>query len=304
MKFAAIDIGSNAVRLLFSNVFVQDGVPNFKKESLIRIPLRLGEEAFIDGHISDRKAEKLSLTMASFKNLMEVSDIKHYRACATAALREANNGQEVIKKVLEETGVEINIVDGSSEAEIIYSNHIAETLESDKAYLYIDVGGGSTELSLMADGEIKYSRSFPIGTLKILNNQIDDEHWARLEGFVSEICPGDKKLIAIGTGGNINKLYKLYGDTGNGNISLEQLREAYEHLTGYTYAERVTQLGLKPDRADVIIPANEIFTRIMATADISHVVVPKIGLSDGIIHQLYDEYVAKQEAAKAAKQTP
>lgn len=292
MKFAAIDIGSNAVRLLFSNVFVQDDVPIFKKESLIRIPLRLGEEAFIDGKISDRKADKLSLTMASFKNLIEVNDIKHYRACGTAALREASNGQAVIKKVLDETGVQIHIVDGSSEAEIIYGNHIAETMDSDKAYLYIDVGGGSTELSLMADGEIKHSRSFPIGTLKILNNQIDEDDWAKVTAFVAKVAPNGKNIIAIGTGGNINKLYKLYGNTIDGNISLPQLREAYEHLNSFTYAERVTKLGLKPDRADVILPANEIFTRIMDTAGIDMVVVPKIGLSDGIVHQLYDEFVS------------
>lgn len=264
--------------------------PVFKKESLIRIPLRLGEEAFIDGRISDRKADKLSKTMQSFRNLIEVNDTKHFKACATAAMREAENGQEVIKKVFEETGVLIEIVDGSREAEIIYANHIAETMDSDQAYLYIDVGGGSTELTLMADGEIKQSRSFPIGTLKVLNNQVKDETWDELETFVQPFHDLNKRIVAIGTGGNINKLYKLYGNTSAGNIDFSQLQESLDHLQGYTYAERVTQLGLKPDRADVIIPANEIFLFIMERVGIDTVVVPKIGLSDGIIHQLYEEH--------------
>lgn len=293
MKFAAIDIGSNAVRLLVMNVFQRSGdEPLFKKESLIRIPLRLGEEAFVDGFISDKKADKLSKTMASFKSLMEVSDITHFKAAATAALREASNGDEVIKKVYEETGVKIEIVDGSKEAKIIYSNHIAETLTNDMAYLYIDVGGGSTELSLMADGEIKFSKSFPIGTLKILNSQVDDAIWKELSEFVKQFDAQGKKIEAIGTGGNINKLYKLYGNTSKTCIYFHQLQEAYDHLTSYTYAERVTVLGLKPDRADVIIPACEIFTFIMEHAGITKVLVPKIGLSDGLVHQMYEEYQA------------
>lgn len=293
MKFAAIDIGSNAIRLLVMNVFQQSGgEPMFKKESLIRIPLRLGEEAFVDGFISDRKADKLSKTMGSFKSLMEVSDITKYKAAATAALREASNGEAVIKKVFEETGVQIDIVDGSKEAEIIYGNHIAETLTSDKAYLYIDVGGGSAELSLMADGAIKFSKSFPIGTLKILNNQVEDSTWDALSEYVKQFDAQGKKIEAIGTGGNINKLYKLYGNTSKGCIYFHQLQEAYDHLTNYTYAERVTVLGLKPDRADVIIPACEIFTFIMEHAGITKVLVPKIGLSDGLVHQLYEKHVA------------
>ena len=293
MKFAAIDIGSNAVRLLVMNVFHKPGgEPMFKKESLIRIPLRLGEEAFVDGFISDRKAEKLSKTMGSFKNLMEVSDITKYKAAATAALREASNGEEVIKKVFDETGVLIDIVDGSKEAQIIYGNHIAETLTSDKAYLYIDVGGGSAELSLMAEGKIQFSRSFPIGTLKILNGQVEDSTWDALSEYVKQFDAQGKKIEAIGTGGNINKLYKLYGNTAKACIYFHQLQEAYDHLTSYTYAERVTVLGLKPDRADVIIPACEIFTFIMEHAGITKVLVPKIGLSDGLVHQLYEQYQA------------
>lgn len=290
MKFAAIDIGSNAVRLLFANVFLFNGQTIFKKESLIRVPLRLGEESFMDGFISTSKAEKLSKTMQAFRNLIEVEDIPYYRACATAALREASNGKEIVEKVLKETGVKIDIIDGSTEAKAIYANHVAQNLDSNRAYLYIDVGGGSTELSLFAKNKLAKSISFPIGTLKLLNNQIEDADWEPIKKVAQEIKKEYKDIAGIGTGGNINKLYKLYGNTEVGNISYKQIREAYEHLEGFTYAERVTILGLKPDRADVILPAAEIFMSVMKWANIETVFVPKIGLADGIIHQLFEEY--------------
>lgn len=292
MRFAAIDIGSNAMRLLTMNVFPNNGQPIFKKESLIRIPLRLGEESFMDGRISDNKADKLSKVIQAFKNLMEANDVQFYRACATAAMREASNGAEVMEKVLRETGVKIEIVDGSREAQIIYSNQIAATLQGDQSYLYIDVGGGSTELSMLRGGQIVYSQSFPIGTLKILNNQVEDKDWdpimKLLKGFKKDYGP----IMGIGSGGNINKIFKLYGDTDKGVLTQKQLLEAYNHLNSYTYAERVTVLGLKPDRADVILPATEIFLFISRHAGIKNFLVPKIGLSDGIIHQLYEEYAA------------
>jgi exopolyphosphatase/guanosine-5'-triphosphate,3'-diphosphate pyrophosphatase len=290
MKFAAIDIGSNAVRLLFANVFLVGGQTIFKKESLIRIPLRLGEEAFIDGFISANKAEKLSKTLLSFRHLIEVNDITHYKACATAALREASNGEEVVEKVWKEAGVKINIIEGSQEARIIYANHVAQNLDNTKAYLYIDVGGGSTELSLFAKGNLVKATSFPIGTLKLLNNQVDENNWAPMKKMLEEIRADYHDIAGIGTGGNINKIYKLYGDTVTGQINLKQLREAYEHLEGFTYAERVTILGLKPDRADVILPAAEIFMSVMEWANIDNIHVPKIGLSDGIVHLLFEEY--------------
>lgn len=274
------------------NVFANDGKPIFKKESLIRIPLRLGEESFMDGRISDGKAEKLSKVMQAFKNLIEANDVLHYRACATAAMREASNGTEVMEKVLRETGVKIEIVDGNREAQIIYSNQIEETLDEGQAYLYIDVGGGSTEISLLTKGKILFSQSFPIGTLKILNNQVEDADWAPIMKLLKGFRKEHKSIVGIGSGGNINKIFKLYGDTENGTLSQKQLLEAYNHLSGYSYAERVTVLGLKPDRADVILPASEIFLFISRHAGIKTFLVPKIGLSDGIIHQLYEEYQA------------
>lgn len=292
MRFAAIDIGSNALRLLTMNVFANNGNPIFKKESLIRIPLRLGEEAFMDGKISDAKIKKLSGVMQAFKNLMEANDVLQYRACATAAMREASNGPEIIKRIFEETGVNIEIVDGSSEAKLIHSNKIGATLEGDKLYLYIDVGGGSTEISLITHGEILFSQSFPIGTLKILNNQVEDEDWQPLMKVLKDFRKEHKGIIGIGSGGNINKIFKLYGDSAKGILTQRQLVDAWTHLNGYSYAERVTVLGLKPDRADVILPAAEIFLFISRHAGIKNFMVPKIGLSDGIIHQLYDEYQA------------
>ena len=297
MKFAAIDIGSNAVRLLFANVFKIGGQVIFKKESLIRVPLRLGEESFIDGFISQSKAEKLSKTILAFKNLIEVTEITHYKACATAALREASNGKEVVANIFKETGVQIDIIDGSTEAKAIFANHIAQELDSSKAYLYIDVGGGSTELSLFAKNKLVKSVSFPIGTLKLLNNQIEDEDWAPLKAMSKEIKKEFKEVVGIGTGGNINKLYKLYGDTVAGYISHKQLREAYEHLEGFTYAERVTILGLKPDRADVILPAAEIFISVMEWANIDTINVPKMGLADGVVHQMFEEFQANSVTA-------
>lgn len=274
------------------NVFANNGKPIFKKESLIRIPLRLGEESFLDGRISDNKAERLSKVIQAFKNLIEANDVKHYRACATAAMREASNGQEVMEKVLRETGVKIEIVDGSREAQIIYSNQIVETLEGDQTYLYIDVGGGSTELSLLTKGEVLFSQSFPIGTLKILNNQVEDADWDPIMKLLKGFRKEHKSIVGIGSGGNVNKIFKLYGDTAKGTLSQKQLVDAWTHLNGYSYAERVTVLGLKPDRADVILPAAEIFLFISRHAGIKSFLVPKIGLSDGIIHQLYDEHLA------------
>ncbi len=292
MRFAAIDIGSNAMRLLTMNVFANNGKPIFKKESLIRIPLRLGEESFMDGRISDSKADKLSKVIQAFKNLIEANDIVHYRACATAAMREASNGEEIMEKVFRETGVKIEIVDGSREAQLIYSNQIVESLDGDNTYLYIDVGGGSTELSLLNKEKVLFSQSFPIGTLKILNNQVDDADWTPIMNLLKGFKKEYKQIIGIGSGGNINKIFKLYGDTEGGTLTQKQLLEAYNHLNSYTYAERVTVLGLKPDRADVILPATEIFLFISRYAGIRTFLVPKIGLSDGIIHQLYEEHVA------------
>jgi len=292
LKFAAIDIGSNAVRLLFMNVYLVDGEPIYKKDFLIRVPLRLGEDAFMDKEISRKKVDKLIKTMSAFKNLIEVNDALDYRVCATAALREAENGDEIVKEVLKKTGVKIDIIDGDLEASVINSNDVVRSLdEPDLNYLYIDVGGGSTEISLFVKGKLVKSKSYPIGTLKMLNDQVEESTWLDLRETLKAFKDKHGQIYGIGSGGNINKIQKLYGNTKGGFITFEMIKHAHETLTGYTISDRIKELGLRPDRADVIVPAAEIHMLIMRWAGIKKVFVPKIGLSDGIIKNLYQEYV-------------
>lgn len=293
MKFAAIDIGSNAVRLLFSNVYADNGRTYFKKAELIRIPLRLGEDSFLNGKISSKKADKLITSMKAFKHLIDVYDAIDYRACATSAMRDAENRWDVIERVRKEAGIKIELIDGKTEADIIYSNHIEEHLDKNIAYLYIDIGGGSTEITLFSKNKAVVSQSFNIGTIRMLHNQIDKEYWSYFKNWVAEITKGYKPLIAIGSGGNINKLFRMSGRKLNKPIATSKLRSLYEVLESYTYEERVKILGLNPDRADVIIPASKILLSILKNAEIDKIIVPQIGLSDGIVHQLYEKYKEK-----------
>jgi exopolyphosphatase / guanosine-5'-triphosphate,3'-diphosphate pyrophosphatase len=295
MKFAAIDIGSNAVRLLLCNVYETEGEAIYKKAELVRMPIRLGEDAFRYQEISIEKQEQLAKTMKAFKLLMDVFGAVDYRACATSAMREAKNNQEVIQFVKEYSGIEIEVVDGKTEAEIIYSNHIAEHLENGQSYLYIDVGGGSTELTLFADNHIVSSQSFNIGTIRLLHDQINKETWSAFKGWVSDQTKGYDNLTAIGSGGNINKLFKMADRKENKPLSILRLYELYYFLKQFTFEERVTQLGLNPDRADVILPAAKIFLTVMKTAGIEKMIVPQIGLSDGIIHLLYEKHRMERE---------
>lgn len=293
LKFAAVDIGSNAVRLLFANIIKIEGKIVFKKESLIRIPLRLGEDAFTQGKISENNITKLTKTISAFKHLIDVSDVTNYKICATAALREASNGKEVVDRVLKETGAQINIIDGSSEAKAIFANHAEQELDITKTYLYIDVGGGSTELSLFSKNKLVKAVSFPIGTIKLLNNKVSEDVWKQVRKMAQDISKNYPEVYGIGTGGNINKLYKLFGNNEKGLINYKQLSKARKYLGDFSYDERVALLGLKPDRADVILPAAEIFLFVMEWANISTIFVPKIGLVDGIIHQMYEEITGK-----------
>jgi exopolyphosphatase/guanosine-5'-triphosphate,3'-diphosphate pyrophosphatase len=292
LKFAAIDIGSNAIRLLFMNVYIVNGKAVYKKDFLIRVPLRLGEDAFLDKQISRKKTEKLIKTISAFKNLIEVNEALDYKACATAAIREAHNGAEIVNEVYKKTGVKIEIIDGDSEAGLINSNDIIETLENpEKNYLYIDVGGGSTEISLFVKRKLIKSRSFPIGTLKMLNDQVTEKEWIDLRQTLKDFKDKYGEIFGIGSGGNINKIHKLYGNAKGGFITFEMIKHAYETLSSYTIADRIKELGLRPDRADVIVPAAEIYMLVMRWAGIKKIFVPKIGLSDGIIKNLYQEYV-------------
>lgn len=299
MKFAAIDIGSNAVRLLFCNVYDEAGVITYKKAELIRVPIRLGEDSFLNGKISSLKEEKLVTAMKAFKYLMDVYDAVDYRACATSAMRDAENRYDIVDRVRKESGIKIEIIDGKTEADIIYSNHIEEHLDKSNNYLYIDIGGGSTEITLFSKNKAIVSQSFNIGTIRMLHNQIDKEYWGYFKNWITEITKGYKPLIAIGSGGNINKLFKMSGRKLNKPITTAKLKNLYEVLESYTYEERIQTLGLNPDRADVIIPASKILLTVLKKAEIEKIIIPQIGLSDGIVHQLYEHYKEKKDTVKA-----
>ncbi|MGD9976432.1 MAG: Ppx/GppA family phosphatase [Bacteroidales bacterium] len=293
LKFAAIDIGSNAVRLLLANV-VEDGSNTiFRKSSLIRIPLRLGEDAFSTGTLSEQRVEKLVKTMAAYRNLMEVEDVLAFKACATSAMREAKNSKEVVDHVFEQTGISIEIIDGKREAEIIYSNEIVEKINDSGLYLYVDVGGGSTEITLFENSLNVSSRSFDIGTLRMLNGKVSKESFDDMKNWLKGLNVKKRDPKIIGSGGNINKIYKLSGKTENSPLLYGEFKELYKFLEYYTLDERIKILGMNPDRADVIIPASKLYLKVMKWAGVKQVIVPTIGVSDGIIHMLYREYRAK-----------
>jgi len=294
LKFAAIDIGSNAIRILFYNVFDDAKEPVFKKISLTRLPVRLGEDVFTTGRISEKKTQKLIRSMAGFRALMDVYEVEGYRAYATSAMREAENGLEVIQKVFFETGIAINIIDGKTEADVIFSNKITENTDPKKSYLYIDVGGGSTEITLFSKNKKIMSSSFNIGTVRALSGKVSDEDWKKMKSFLKEIKEKTAdELIGIGSGGNINRLFKLAALKEGKPLSVKKLKDMYQNLLSMSYYDRTHILGLNTDRADVIIPACEIYLFISKVCEIKQIQVPKIGLSDGIIKELYAEHKRK-----------
>jgi len=287
-KLAAIDIGSNAVRLLIHNVIEEEGKKTqFKKGSLIRVPVRLGADSFTLGEISEHNAERMVNTMKAFKLLMDVNGVEKYMACATSAMREATNGREVINRIKEESGITIELIDGKKEAAIIASTDLKETIKKDQSYLYVDVGGGSTEFTIFTGGEVKISKSFKIGTVRLLNNMVSDDMWRHLEDWIKIHTQDLPKLSIIGSGGNINKLHKISGRKIGEPLSYIWLNAQYHFLDSMSYDDRVSELGLNTDRADVIIPATRIFLSAAKWCGAKKIHVPKIGLSDGIIKTLY-----------------
>ncbi|HLT87289.1 MAG TPA: hypothetical protein VKZ57_06835 [Sphingobacterium sp.] len=292
MRYGAIDIGSNAVRLLIAEVNPETKPVQFKKEALIRVPLRLGDDAFIDHHISRPKFDNMVKTMQAFRNLMDVYRVSDYMACATSAMRDADNGVEIVK-ACQKIGIDIQIIDGGKEAKIIYSSHLHDKMNADKVYLYIDVGGGSTEISLFADGTLVASRSFNLGTIRILDNQDKPETWDEMKLWIKEFTKKYKHIYGIGTGGNINKLSRIANDKADKPMSYAKLRAIYQHLNAYSLKDRIHVLGLKQDRADVIIPAAEIFLTIMKVGRLKNIVAPRVGLVDGIIQTLIDNNLHK-----------
>lgn len=293
LRFASVDIGSNAIRLLLCNVYEGGSEPLFKKAELIRFPLRLGEDAFLNGYIRESTILKLISIMKAFRHLIDAYEAVAYRACATSAMREAANRREVIERVRQEAGMNIEVIEGRLEAEIIYSNHIAEHLEADNSYLYIDVGGGSTELTLFSEGRVTDSASYNIGTIRLLHDKISKEQWRDFKDQVKLMAGKNKPIVAIGSGGNINKIFKIAGRKESQFLSFTKLKECYDYVSTFTLEQRMRDLKLNPDRADVIIPAFRIFIAIMKAAEIDRIMVPQVGLSDGIIHLLYEEYHRK-----------
>ena len=284
-KLAAIDIGSNAMRLLINNVIEYNGLKLFKKVDIVRVPIRLGTEAFKEKNISEHTRNRLVQALHGYKHLIEAHEVVNYRGCATSAMREAKNGAEIIQQIKDETGIHIEIIDGKEEAEIIYANHIEKLIDDQQAYLYVDVGGGSTEITFFKNGKVQNSKSFNIGTIRILNDMISTPMWEELHRWLEETLQGQTVQI-IGSGGNINKVAKISRKDPNKPLSFDYLNNYYKILKSYTYEERIIELDLNPDRADVIIPAMKIFTSIMKWSKAKHIYVPKIGLADGIIKEL------------------
>jgi exopolyphosphatase / guanosine-5'-triphosphate,3'-diphosphate pyrophosphatase len=288
---AAIDIGSNAARLLICEVEKKGKETAFNRLNLIRIPLRLGFDVFEKQFIGAKKRKMLMDTIKAFKQLMKVYDVEHYMACATSAMRDAENGKEIIKEIESDTSIEIEIITGELEAEIIYENHIAELLDNERSYLYIDVGGGSTELTLYHKSKIVLQKSLNIGTVRILTNKVKDDTWDELKETLKEVSKKYGSLIGIGSGGNINKIMSLIGANSGKSLSALAIREIYKDMQGLSVDERMKKYNIKQDRAEVIVPALSIYNNIFKWAEINEIHVPKIGLADGLIHHLYDQIV-------------
>jgi len=289
LRYAAIDIGSNAVRLLIADINKNEKGNGFKKNTLVRVPLRLGDDAFLDQKLSPKKIDDLVKTMTAFRNLMDVYNVSKYLACATSAMREAKNGNEVIEQIKALANIDIEIIEGQREASIIYSNHIEENLDIKKSYLYIDVGGGSTELSVFVNRQPIASKSFNIGTIRMLDNQDKEETWNEMKEWIKQNTKELKHLAGIGTGGNINKLFRMSGEKDDMPLSFLKLKNMYNELNGYSLKERISILKLNQDRADVIVPACEIYLTLMKWSGIKQIYVPKVGMVDGIINLLIEE---------------
>lgn len=281
MTYAAIDIGSNAVRLLIKRD--EEKCRYLDKLLLVRVPLRLGFDVFSKGEISDKKADDLVRLMRSYELLMKIYRVDRMRACATSAMRDAKNGSEIIKKIAAKTGIKVEIITGAEEARIVYFNHLGRGFDSKGNFLYVDVGGGSTELNLITNGELKLSESFNIGTVRMLTDSVKAKTWSDLSDTCLSLGRKYPDITLVGSGGNINKLYKLAGGNKKKEISVEALQGIYEDLLPLSVEERMVRYSMRPDRADVIIPAAKIFLTIARLTGAKSILVPVIGVADGII---------------------
>lgn len=301
VNYAAIDIGSNAVRLLIKSIdreAVQE--KKIKKVMMLRVPLRLGFDVFSIGELSEKKADKLRRLMKAFRQLMKIYDVDDYRACATSAMRDARNGRTIIKNIEKDTGIRIEIIDGQEEARMIYNNHIECMEDRLGNYMYVDVGGGSTEINLLTNGELVWSVSYNIGTVRMLSNAVKEGTWQQMEEELMKVTEGVAAINIIGSGGNINKLFRLADkkDKKLQRLPVSSLQTVYDVLKPLTPEERVEAFSLKQDRADVIVPAAEIFLKIAEVVHAEYIYVPVIGLSDGIIDNLYAKSLEKEMKAE------
>ena len=290
MKLAAIDIGSNAARLLITEVIESKGKsPHFNKLNLFRVPIRLGFDVFESKNISAEKTEMLIQTLKSFRHLINAYKITQIKACATSAMRDAENAQKILSIVKKETGLDIEVISGEMEALIVYENHIAEYLDKDHSYMYIDVGGGSTEISVFGNGQLTFKKSFNIGTIRILKNKVDDEVWDQMKEEIKIATKGHKDIVGIGSGGNINKIFSMSKKKDGKPLHIDLLRDYNKELNSFTVEERIRNYNLREDRADVIVPALQVYINAMRWAGCEEIYVPKIGLADGLIHHLWEE---------------
>jgi exopolyphosphatase/guanosine-5'-triphosphate,3'-diphosphate pyrophosphatase len=290
LNFAAIDIGSNAVRLLLTRVFDDGFSASFRKMSLIRMPIRLGDDAFTRKRISEMKVSQLVKTMMGFKQLIDAIQPLDYMACATSAMREAENGPEICERILKESGIQVNIIDGKREAQIIFENKSANLFGGNNAYLYTDIGGGSTEITLFSEGRPIASGSFNIGTVRLLEDLVTKAYWRKMKQWLRSHTERYSAISAIGSGGNINKVFRLANRKDGKPLSYDKMTKVRRFLKHFTVEQRITELGLRPDRADVIIPALDIYLQIMKWAGIKKMYVPIVGLADGMVRILYDKY--------------
>jgi exopolyphosphatase/guanosine-5'-triphosphate,3'-diphosphate pyrophosphatase len=287
-KYAAIDIGSNAMRLLITNIVEEDGKePQFNKSSLVRVPIRLGQDAFTVGEISPENIERMCDAMKAFNLLMKVHKVERYMAFATSAMREAYNAKDVVVLIEEQADIKIEIIDGKKEAAIIASTDLHHLLKTDETYLFVDVGGGSTEFTLFSNGKMVNSRSFKAGTVRLLNEMVCDIVWDEIEKWIKTNTEEYEEITLIGSGGNINKLFKMSGKVQEKPLSYIYVNSQYAYLNSLTYEQRISQLGLNPDRADVIVPATRIYLNAMKWSGARQIYVPKIGLSDGIVKAMF-----------------
>jgi exopolyphosphatase/guanosine-5'-triphosphate,3'-diphosphate pyrophosphatase len=289
-KYAAVDIGSNAIRLLIATVIEKEGFPTqFKKTSLVRLPIRLGADVFLEGNISSGNYKRLLDAMQAYSLIIKTHKVVAFRACATSAMREAKNGKEIVSKLKAATGIDIQIIDGNDEAAIIASTDLKQLISDNKVFLYVDVGGGSTEFTVFANGKNIASHSFKLGTVRIINGMVEDTMWEQAQQWVTQHTKAYSKINVIGSGGNINSIYRFSEKKVGQPLSYLFMSNFYEKVKQYDYNQRVFELKMNPDRADVIIPATRIYLSAMKWAKAKNMYVPKIGLADGIVKQLYSE---------------